>query len=104
MSSGRPATVRAWYADEGWGVLDSEATPGGCWTHFSALDGYCSLSPGDRVRLEAESPGQDGWPWRAVRVVLDDDAAAPGPAVGADGAYASTLVISWDDERGAGQR
>ena len=56
------ATVRTWYADEGWGVLDSDATPGGCWTHFSALDldGDRSLSPGDEVQLVAESPGQDG--------------------------------------------
>ena len=92
------ATVRTWSADEGWGVLDSEATPGGCWTHFSALDldGDRRLSPGDEVRLVAELPGQDGWPWRAVRVVVEGR--APAPPDRADGAYSSTLTISWDDD------
>ena len=30
-------TVRVWHAEEGWGVIDSAETPGGCWTHFSAV-------------------------------------------------------------------
>jgi cold shock protein len=95
------ATVRTWHADEGWGVLDSDATPGGCWTHFSALDldGDRSLSPGDQVLLVAESPGQDGFPWRAVRVVVEGRApATPATTADADGAYSSTLVITWDDD------
>lgn len=67
------ATVRNWDDIQGFGVLDSHETPGGCWTHFSYLDfdGYRALSPGQQVQLEAESPGQDGYAWRAVRVTVD---------------------------------
>jgi CspA family cold shock protein len=73
--------VREWHADLGWGVLDSAETPGGCWTHFSAIetpyvgsvDGgevyeYKSLSTGEVVELEWEAPGQDGFDYRAVVV------------------------------------
>lgn len=65
------ATTREWRDEEGWGVLDSAVTPGGCWTHFSHLDmpGYRALKPGQVVRLDWESPGQDGYGYRAVRVV-----------------------------------
>jgi CspA family cold shock protein len=67
------ATVRAWYAEEGWGVLDSPQTPGGCFAHFSNLDmaGYRALQPGAAVTLTWEAPGfkQDGYDYRAVRVV-----------------------------------
>ncbi|UWZ40222.1 cold shock domain-containing protein [Dactylosporangium roseum] len=57
--------------EEGWGVLDSPETPGGCWTHFSAvaMEGFRSLEPGQSVRLEWESPGQDGYAFRATHVV-----------------------------------
>jgi len=65
------ASVREWRDDEGWGVLDSSDTPGGCWAHFSHLDmpGYHTLSMGQVVRLDWESPGQDCYDYRAVRVV-----------------------------------
>ena len=55
-------------------VLDSEDTPGGCWAHFSAVtssasrlvDGvevseFKSLTLGDVVDFEWETPGQDGF-------------------------------------------
>jgi cold shock protein len=66
-----PATVREWRDEEGWGVLDSPDTPGGCWAHFSHIEmsGYRSLTPGRAVLLEWEAPGQDGYGYRAVRVV-----------------------------------
>lgn len=32
------ARVREWHAEEGWGVLYSVETPGGCWTHYSAIE------------------------------------------------------------------
>lgn len=32
------ATVREWYEEEGWGVLDSAETPGGCFAHFSDIE------------------------------------------------------------------
>jgi CspA family cold shock protein len=65
------ATVREWHAEEGWGVLDCPDTPGGCWAHFSHLEmpGYRSLNAGQVVRLGWEAPGQDGYGYRATRVV-----------------------------------
>jgi CspA family cold shock protein len=65
------ATVREWRDEEGWGVLDSPDTPDGCWVHFSHLEmpGYRGLDPGQVVRLDWEAPGQDGYGYRAVRVV-----------------------------------
>ena len=51
-------TVRDWTDDEGWGVIDSSATPGGCWTHFShlAVPGYRTLRAGQVVEMEWETP------------------------------------------------
>ncbi|QMU71194.1 cold-shock protein [Streptacidiphilus sp. P02-A3a] len=67
------ATVREWYEEDGWGVLDSPETPGGCFVHFSdvAMRGLRRLTPGQRVELDWEAPGfkQDGYDYRAVRVV-----------------------------------
>ncbi|MGC0423622.1 cold-shock protein [Embleya sp. AB8] len=67
------ATVREWYEEEGWGVLDSAETPGGCFAHFSDIEmaGFRTLDPGRQVRLEWEAPGfrQDGYDFRARRVV-----------------------------------
>lgn len=62
--------VREWHDDEGWGVIDSPETPGGCWTHFTHIDaaGYRTLRAGQQVDLAWEQPGQDGYPFRAVRV------------------------------------
>ena len=59
--------VRLWYDEEGWGVVDSPSTPGGCWTHFSVIEveGFRSLAKGASVRLRWESPGQDGYDYRA---------------------------------------
>lgn len=39
--------VRAWYAAEGWAVIDSEANPGGCCPHVSAVlvDRYRRFGP-----------------------------------------------------------
>jgi cold shock protein len=68
------ATVREWYEEEGWGVLDSAETPGGCFAHFSdiELDGYRTLENGQTVWIEWERPGfkQDGYDYRATTVRL----------------------------------
>jgi CspA family cold shock protein len=68
------ATVREWNDEEGWGVLDSPETPGGCFGHFSdiQLTGFRTLSPGQQVDLTWEAPGfkQDGYDYRAVSIVL----------------------------------
>jgi CspA family cold shock protein len=63
-------TVRDWHDDEGWGVLDSDETPGGCWADFSVLEvqGYRSLVPGQAVRFDWERTWQDGYGFRALRV------------------------------------
>lgn len=68
------ATVRFWLDDEGWGVLDSSETTGGCWAHFSVIEmeGDKKLSAGRAVDLEWEIPdGGDfeGWSFTATRVV-----------------------------------
>ncbi|WP_128802461.1 MULTISPECIES: cold shock domain-containing protein [unclassified Streptomyces] len=68
------AMVREWDDDEGWGVLDSRETPGGCWTHFSVVEepGFRSLTAGQKVALEWESGEQDGFQYRATRVVIPE--------------------------------
>jgi CspA family cold shock protein len=63
-------TVREWRNEEGWGIIDSPQTPGGCWTHFSVLvmDGYKALTPGQRVQFIWRHPGQDGFDYAAEEV------------------------------------
>ena len=60
--------VREWRDDEGSGVVDSDLTPGGCWTHYSSvlIAGYRTLAAGDDVELSFEELGQDGFAYRAV--------------------------------------
>ena len=61
--------VRQRDEEEGWGVLDSPETPGGCWAHFSASTGdYGSLEPGVQVVFEFERGEQDGFQFRATSV------------------------------------
>ena len=62
--------VRTWSNEEGWGVIDSDATPGGAWTHCSNLtgSGFRSLTPGHHVTFEPETVvggTQDGYRYRA---------------------------------------
>ncbi|MCT6735290.1 hypothetical protein [Rhodococcus qingshengii] len=85
---GTPASgvVTMWNGEEGWGVIDSADTPGGCWTFFSALHpdevinaqpgesfsisgGISGLVVGEQVDFEWESViDQDGYQFRAVKV------------------------------------
>lgn len=62
-------TVRVWYDEDGWGVIDSDETPGGCWTHYSqvAAAGHRDLQAGQIVELEWEAARQDGFDFRALR-------------------------------------
>ena len=55
-------TVREWHGELGWGVLDSPDTPGGCWAHFSHIDGtgFRTLTVGTNVQLDWEPAQQDG--------------------------------------------
>lgn len=90
--------VREWHEEAGWGVIDSPETPGGCWAHFSHVDrpGYRTLTPGQRVTLEWQQPGQDGYPYRAVRV-RTGDGEGTGLREEASDAYTSTLRLDIDD-------
>jgi CspA family cold shock protein len=70
------ATVKQWSDDEGWGVLSSPDVDGDVWAHYSALhvDGFRTLRVGDTVSAEIVdigSPNQDGYRYRAERVVPD---------------------------------
>jgi CspA family cold shock protein len=66
------AVVRTWSNIDGWGVVDSADTPGGCFVHFSVVEkpGYRSLTPGTEVELEWEALAfdQDGFRYSALRV------------------------------------
>jgi CspA family cold shock protein len=85
-------------------MIDSPVTSGGCWTHFSDIaqpgGGYRSLRVGQRVEVEHELPGQDGYPYRAVRVwphgdePIDTDSEEDGPSA----AFGSSLSIDWNDQ------
>jgi hypothetical protein len=83
-------TVRVWHREEGWGVIDSADTPGGCWAGFGQLwndyerphldpgevievsGGYAEIFEGETVDFEWERTatpgGQDGYDFRATTV------------------------------------
>ncbi len=99
-------TVRVWHAEEGWGVLDSAATPGGCWTHFSAVlvPGYRELAAGVAVAFTFEAAEQDGYAFRAVEVwPADQVPVRSGVEVsGASPVHRSALTLTFDSEDGSG--
>ena len=63
--------VLAWLTGEGWGVIDTPGTPGGCWAYVSAVQasGYRELTPGQQVRVRWERALQDGYSSRAESVI-----------------------------------
>ncbi len=81
--------VREWHDEEGWGVLDSELTPGGCWAHFSALriGSYRRAEAGQNVEFSYEQGVQDGYAYRALDVTIEGvprvepDVEPPGPGL-----------------------
>ncbi|GAB2872129.1 cold-shock protein [Nocardioides pacificus] len=96
-------TVREWHAEDGWGVIDSDDTPGGCWAHFSMvlMAGYRTLQAGQEVRFTFEAPGQDGYAFSAEEVrpvgqapVREVVHHVTGPSAG----FRSELVVTFDDE------
>ncbi|HEX3839172.1 MAG TPA: hypothetical protein VHU85_00120 [Acidimicrobiales bacterium] len=93
--------VREWHGEEGWGVIDAPNAPGGCWTHQFHLDmeGFRVLQAGQRVELTFDDRGQDGYPYRAIRVVV------PGVPLskvvdrsGPSGAYRSQVTLHFDPQ------
>lgn len=63
-------TVREFRSDEGWGVIDSDETPGGCWVGFATINmmGFHKLTYGDVVTADVEEGPQDGYNFRATEV------------------------------------
>jgi cold shock protein len=106
--SAAPATatgvVREWHADEGWGVIDSASTPGGCWAHFSGvlMSGYRSLDAGRAVTFEFEPADQDGYAYRAVAVWTGADRPEATGDREPSAAYRSVLRLEFDPPAGDG--
>jgi CspA family cold shock protein len=65
-------TVRVWHNEAGWGVIDSPATPGGCFAHFTHVIApageFVKLLEGETVDFEWEKAKQDGFDYRARTV------------------------------------
>lgn len=99
-----PGLVRVWHDAEGWGVIDSEVTPGGCWAHYSSVlvTGYKALATGQEVRFSCEAAQQDGYSFRAVEVWPADQTPVRirDEVSGPSSAYHSTLTITFDDDDG----
>ena len=98
-------TVRTWNDEEGWGVVDSSQTPGGCWVGFAAvvMPGLASLVPGTGVELTWVDADQDGFLYRALTVRPDgvdpgyERPFAPQAGSGSEAAsYTSALGIGFD--------
>lgn len=67
--------VGMWNGEEGWGVVESPQTPGGCWAFYSNIvgDGFRTLAVGATVTLDWEQvTDQDGYRYRATRVEQHD--------------------------------
>lgn len=95
-------TVADYSDEEGWGVLTSEATPGGCFAHYSAIlgEGYRSLKPGDAVRFSFARADQDGYAYRAEEVwPATGPKPSPVPPGVPGSGYRSNLTITYDDAR-----
>jgi CspA family cold shock protein len=95
---GTVGVVREWREDEGWGVVDSPETPGGCWAHFGAgaIHGYVAFRAGERVHLEWEAVGQDGFDFRATRLWPEGREPETRPR-GDSAAYTSSLTLIFDE-------
>ncbi|MCW2526714.1 MAG: cold shock protein [Pseudonocardiales bacterium] len=62
--------VREWNNDEGFGVIDSPETPGGCGAVFPQInmEGYRTLRQGQHVRFTFIEAEQDGCPFQAQSI------------------------------------
>jgi CspA family cold shock protein len=96
---GEIGIVREWHGEEGWGVIDIQDAPGGCWTHITHLDmeGYRGLHAGQQVELTFSDQGQDGFPYRAIRVSVPGVPPAKTLKGNSDsGAYRSHVTLDFD--------
>ena len=101
--------VSEWYDEAGWGVIRSSQTPGGCWTHFSAIRvlGYRAPTSGAKVWFVFESAQQDGYQYRAVNVWPPGVAfGSPDPIVPTpqQDAYRSALAVTYDEDASEASR
>lgn len=99
--------VRLWSDEEGWGVIDSPATPGGCWAHFSSVRvaGLGALSAGQEVDFEVEAAEQDGFHHRATAAWPAGQEPVPSTVVhDRTAAYRSRLALTFDADDGDGQQ
>lgn len=60
--------IQSFDPEEGWGVIDSPDTPGGCWLHFSGwlAGGDTIPRAGSPVWFTFERGRQDGYDFRAL--------------------------------------
>jgi cold shock CspA family protein len=67
--------VQEWSALEGWGVIVSDETPGGCLVKRLqlVLSGYHELTAGQQVEFEYEETDEDGCQHRAMQVTVEGD-------------------------------
>ncbi|MFC9763402.1 hypothetical protein [Rhodococcus jostii] len=97
-------TMRTWNHDEGWGVIDSSETPGGCWIHATtpSTKTRTGLDPGRQVYFEWERlPGkgvQDGFDFVATDAWYVGDEPYRRPQGPSTGAYSTSLMITLDDD------
>lgn len=66
-------TVASFDRDEGWGTLTSAALPSDtlAWVHYSVVEvgGFRELVVGEVVLFDFEEADQDGFRYRATRVI-----------------------------------
>jgi predicted enzyme related to lactoylglutathione lyase/cold shock CspA family protein len=87
--------VSEWNVEEGWGVIASLRTPGGCWCHFSylSMEGFRTLTPGARVRFFFERAEQDGYSYRAIEAWPEGDRRQVPPSENAGVEPLSTFML-----------
>lgn len=97
-------TIRFWDTEQGWGVIDSPDTPGGCWIHHStpSTARHQGMEPGRVVNFAwRRVPGegvQDGYDYVATDAwYFGEEPVRRAPST-ARGAYTTRLTISFDDE------
>lgn len=94
--------VREWHPEDGWGVIDSPDTPGGCWVLYAHIDmpPPAELHVGQHVDFSFEPvTSQDGYTWRAVSVRPEGVEASDVREYITEpkGSFRSTLRIEFDD-------
>lgn len=70
MSEDLEGVVTRWSDEDGWGVIDSVATPGGCFAHYAQLNmlGYHTVAVGSKVTFGAIPMAIEGLHWQATSV------------------------------------